>query len=255
MFSMLVMRIFGVKFIISTDGELFIGDSGIKNRIKKFFLGGAQAYLAAGEKCAESLRKAIGNKKVVPYYFSSLTQKEIENNSKLGCGREDYVLVVGQYYPYKGMDIAAEVAKRMPEQMFKFVGMGKRTELFMSECGVKELKNVEVIPFLQKEDLYAEFKKCKCLLLPTRQECWGLVVNEAASFGTPIVSTYGSGAAVEFLLDTYPQLLAQPSSFISLKNIILELKNVDMAHLSDFLIQESKNYCIENNVNVTINII
>jgi len=51
----------------------------------------------------------------------------------------------------------------------------------------------------EDKELEEEYKTCAMLVLPTRQECWGLVINEAASFGMPIVSTWGSGAAVEFL--------------------------------------------------------
>ena len=46
--------------------------------------------------------------------------------------------------------------------------------------------------------------------------CLRLVVNEAASFGTPIVSTWGSGAAMEFIGDDYPQFLAKPADAGSL---------------------------------------
>ena len=245
MFAMLIMRLFRIEFIISTDGELFIGDKGIKNKFKKFFLKGASIYLTAGEKSAFTLRNVIGNKKIVPYYFSSLTQDEIEENSKNECERKDYILVVGQYYPYKGMDIAAEIAKKMPEQKFKFVGTGKRTDIFVQECRLDELNNVEVIPFLQKEDLYEEYRKCKCLLLPTRQECWGLVVNEAASFGTPIVSTCGSGAAIEFLSDEYKGLLSQPDNADNLISAIKYEESLDIAEYSNLLISKSKNYSVE----------
>ena len=246
MFAMLIMRLFRRKFIISTDGELFIGESGAKNIVKKFFLRGAQAYLTAGEKSAETLKRTIGNKRIIPYYFSSLTEEELVLNAKEKVQREDFILVVGQYYSYKGLDIAVDVARSMPEIRFKFVGMGKRTELFKAECDVENVNNIEVIPFLQKDKLYDEYKKCKCLLLPTRQECWGLVVNEAASFGTPIISTYGSGAAVEFLSGTMEGLLAEKSDVNDISNAINNLKNYDNIH--DILIAKSYKYSIERSV-------
>ena len=102
------------------------------------------------------------------------------------------------------MDIAVQVAELLPEFKFKFVGMGKRTAEFIADTHADQLANVEIISFLQTAALEEEYRKCKMLILPTRQECWGLVVNEAASFGTPVVSTNGSGAAVEFLFEKYP---------------------------------------------------
>ena len=159
------------------------------------------------------------------------------------------MLVVGQYFPYKGMDIAAEAARALPDINFKFVGTGERTELFISENHLRELPNVNVIPFLQKEELAEEYRKCRLLVLPSRRECWGLVINEAASFGTPIVSTFESGAGVEFLFDEYPFLLATPCDVLSLKNTIKAAVNMKgIEEYSQYLIKKSKNYSIERSV-------
>lgn len=66
------------------------------------------------------------------------------------------------------------------------------------------------------------------LILPTRQECWGLVVNEAASFGTAVISTNGSGAAVEFLFEKYPFLLAEPDNDENLAEVVRVAWNMKM---------------------------
>ena len=108
--------------------------------------------------------------------------------------------------------------------------------------------NIEVIPFLQKSDLEDEYRKCSLLLLPTRQECWGLVVNEAASFGTPIVSTWGSGAAMEFIGDDYPQFLAKPSDADSLLECVKWCLKADNSEYTAFLKEVSKKYSIERSV-------
>ena len=130
---------------------------------------------------------------------------------------------------------------------YKFVGMGKRTELFLKEMGNMP-ENVKVIPFLQKSDLEEEYRRCSLLLLPTRQECWGLVVNEAASFGTPIVSTWGSGAAMEFIGDRFPQFLAKPGDANSLLECVRQCLKADNSEYSVYLKEMSKKYSIERSV-------
>mgnify|MGYP003190840125 FL=1 len=244
-----------IPYIINLDGEQFIGN-GLKDKIKRVILHGASGYLVAGEKSGETLANALGlsedlvNVKITPYYFSSLSEQEIEVHSKDRCIRNNKVLVIGQYFDYKGMDVAYEVAKRTPYISYKFIGMGNRTSLFLKERtgGGHKLSNVEIIPFLQKQELAEEYKQCGCLLLPSRQECWGLVVNEASSFGTPIVSTWGSGAAVEFLSDEYPQYLAKPGDSESLLNCLLLCLNSDNSQYSQYLMEKSKNYSIERSV-------
>lgn len=252
-FANVIMRITSQKFIMNFDGEVFANDKSLKTKIKKLVIRGADSYLIAGEKAAENLRKIVGDKKVTPYYFSSLSDDEIIRNSLMADSqREDFILVVGQYFDYKGLDVPVKVARETPNQKFKFVGMGKRTNLFIEECCTSELKNVEVIPFMQKDELFEEYRKCKCLLLPTKQECWGLVINEAASFGTPIISTYGSGAAVEFLEDNYSCLLATPGDVNLLRKCIAELDSIDIAQYSNYLKTKSTLYSIEKSVRMTL---
>lgn len=146
------------------------------------------------------------------------------------------------------MDVAVEAASLLPELKFKFVGMGMRTKEFISDTGADKLGNVEIVPFLQKVDLEKEYRKCKMLILPTRQECWGLVVNEAASFGTPIISTNGSGAAIEFLFEKYPFLLAEPGNAENLAEVIDSAWTMETKELTDYLIRKSEKYNLEFNV-------
>lgn len=223
MLAMLYMRLKKMPFVINLDGEPFLEGSGLKSRMKRFVLSGAQSYLVAGKKAAQSLKKVVGKKPVVPYFFSSLSEEEIKRNARRtdAICRNGTVLVIGQYFGYKGMDVALEAARMSPDLHYKFVGMGSRTELFTEEHEIPS--NVNIIPFLQKEELEKEYLTCGMLVLPSRQECWGLVINEAASFGMPIVSTWGSGAAVEFLADKYPQYLAKPADAGSLYRCITAL--------------------------------
>lgn len=250
MLAMLMMRLFGIKFIINLDGEPFLEGSGLKTKLKRFFLSGAEKYLVAGEKAAESLRKALGDCNAIPYYFSSLTEQELTDHREAAknCVRNDTILVVGQYFDYKGMDVALEAARLDQTLQYKFVGMGSRTEIFLRDYAGKIPPNVEIVPFLQKAELEEEYNKCAMLVLPSRQECWGLVINEAASFGMPIVSTWGSGAAVEFLADEYPQYLARPDDAEGLLNCIQLGITKDTDEYSEYLLDKAKEYSIERHV-------
>lgn len=253
MLAILLMRLLRIPYIINLDGETFLEGRTFKNRMKRFFLSGAEKYLVAGEKAAVSIKSVSENKTIIPYYFSSLSEKEVGEHKSIAasCERENTILVVGQYFQYKGMDIALEAARMDPSLHYKFVGMGSRTKQFLQEHSIPD--NVEIIPFLQKPDLEKEYQSCAMLVLPSRQECWGLVINEAASFGMPIVSTWGSGAAVEFLGDDYPQYLAEPGNGESLYQCICALRDAsDKKTYSDFLLEKSKAYTIEASVQAHI---
>lgn len=258
MLATLIMRVFRISFIMSTDGEIFLDSKGIKGKIKKFFLSGAKKYLTAGEKAAKSIGKVVGREKVEVYYFSSLNEAELKDHAQkaMNVKRNNTILVVGQYFDYKGMDVALKVAAMDTSIQYKFIGMGKRTELFIEEQKAFVLNNVEIIPFLSKEELEKEYKNCAMLVLPTRQECWGLVINEAASYGMPIVSTWGSGAAVEFLSEDYAKYLAKPGDKEDLYNKIKKLNCSDEKNTySKYILKKSEHYSIEESVRVHCSII
>lgn len=247
-FAIMVARLLKIRYIINLDGETFLDGNNLKQRLKRFVLKGAACYLTGGEKSAQSL-KAHGFKPVYPYYFSSLSESEIVSNAQAPIHRGNNVLVVGQYLPCKGLDIIVSAAKIDASIQYKIVGTAGRTEKFISDFAIDDLPNVRVIPFMDKESLNEEYRRCRMFVLPSRQECWGLVINEAASFGTPIVSTWGSGAAVEFLADNYPQRLVQPGDAEALLAAIQRLMNdYNIEEYSRYLINKTAKYSIENSV-------
>lgn len=248
----LLMKILHKPYILNLDGEIFAEGNGLKTRIKKFFLKGAKKYLVAGKQSGKSLRKVVGEKEIIPYYFSSLSNDELRENATALNERENFVLVVGQYLDVKGIDVALEAAKMNDKIKYKFIGMGSKTDEFVEKYCPNGLKNVEFIPFLQKKALEEEYKKCAVFVLPSRQECWGLVINEAASFGTPIVSTFGSGAAVEFLDGEYSRYLSVSGDSVSLYNCIMDILSADNSLYSRYLKEKSLLYSIENGVKAHI---
>ena len=178
-----------------------------------------------------------------------MSDEELHANAGADVCRTGKVLVVGQYLDVKGLDIVLDAAKKDDTISYKMVGMGHRTQEFIGKYGADKIRNVEIVPFLQKEELEKEYRTCSLFVLPSRQECWGLVINEAASFGTPIVSTWGSGAAVEFLADEYSCYLAKPGDAEDLYNKIkAALDDKEIQKYSDYLISKSEKYSIEHGV-------
>lgn len=245
--AMLVLRLLGKPYILNLDGDIFLRRNGIKAQLKRFFLSRAACYLVAGDRAAESIRNIAAGRNVISYSFGSLSEAEVRANARRSGPRGDTIAVVGRYYHYKGMDVALEAARLAPDLRFCFVGMGRRTEKCRREQEIPE--NVTLIPFLHKEDLTQLYSTCRLVVLPSRQECWGLVIGEAVSFGTPIVSTWGSGAAAEYLGRAYPQYLAQPGDARSLLTCIRRLTEAE--HLEDyraFLLETAGRYTIEESV-------
>jgi len=105
------------------------------------------------------------------------------------------LLFLGVNWKRKGGEIAFETFQKLAE-------MGLQTELTVCGCKPpKEFshKNMNVIPFLDKNDPHQRrilsdlFLASDFLLLPTRNECYGVVFCEANAFGLPAIATNTGG--------------------------------------------------------------
>ena len=216
------MRRRKIRYAVNLDGPLFYSKSSIKRAVRKHVLRNADLYLVAGKTSVGSVRREVGasDGKIVPYSFSSLTEAQLSARATLCEQRdENLILCVGQFLPYKGIDVLLDAFAGMQNEdlRLRLIGAGKRNaelEKAIAERGLTD--RAEAIAFMPPEELALEYARAGLFVLPSRQECWGLVVNEAAACGCPIVSTWGAGAAMEFLADGYPQFLAEPAKADSL---------------------------------------
>ena len=234
-------------YLVNVDGMYFSG-VGAKKRLRDRLIAGANGYLIAGERTGGVLRAVVGDKPVFPYRFSSLTRELIEKNgiAAEAATREDFVLCVAQYEDYKGVDVLLEMTKSMPEMAFALVGSGRRASKLCAAA--KDCSNVAVVDFLDRDLLGDLYLRCAALVLPSRQECWGLVINEALSYGVTVVSTWGSGAAVELISDIAPKRLAEPGDAVSLEKALrlsLDCTLEERSSLDRCLRERAAEYSIE----------
>lgn len=89
------------------------------------------------------------------------------------------------------------------EDILLIVGSGSEEKLYRKLINDKGLKNVFIIPHLDKEELFILYDNCELLLFPVINEVWGLVVAEALSRGVPVISTVECNAATQLIINGY----------------------------------------------------
>ena len=87
----------------------------------------------------------------------------------------------------------------MPSDVGVYIIGGEPTEELKELINHYELKNVHFVPFKPKNELVYYFASADLFVLPTREDIWGLVVEEAMSFGLPVITTNKCVAGVELL--------------------------------------------------------
>ncbi|MEA3366402.1 MAG: glycosyltransferase, partial [Candidatus Hydrogenedentes bacterium] len=116
------------------------------------------------------------------------------------------VLYCGQLIERKGLgDLIPAFAQAVGEGVdmsLLVVGTGRKELLFKELAKRKGVAGRVVFAgFVPREDLPPLYATAHLMALPSRQEVWGLVVNEALACGTPVLSTDNVGAAADLIRD------------------------------------------------------
>jgi len=129
--------------------------------------------------------------------------------------RERMVVTASRHVPWKRIDLAFQVLKRLQEPLPTLVVTGKETEhtpflkQLASNLGLS--KHVHFSGHLTDNELHRTFSKSKAYVQTSIYEPFGLGPVEAQSFGTPAV-VWGDAGTKETVLDGETGFQAEPYS-------------------------------------------
>lgn len=199
-----------IPFIINTDGGFIKQENGLKKAIKKSLLGSASAWLATGDAAVEYLEHYGARREDIYIYpFTSVSDKDIldrllsisekdQLRKQLGLAGEKVVISVGQFIERKGYDVLMQAVPLLHTQAEFYIVGGTKGQL--EELVGRPLPaNVHAVDFLKREELFEYYRASDLFVLPTREDVWGLVVNEAMACGLPVVTTERCAAGTELI--------------------------------------------------------
>jgi glycosyltransferase involved in cell wall biosynthesis len=195
---------------------------------------------------------------IVEHHFTSLHSEDILNNpvnhfeklkfkKNLGLSNRKMVLSIGQFIHRKGIDVLLNAWANLDENyQLVIVGGGEEKALYEEIIKELNLKNVTLVDFRPKAQIIKYYRAADLFVLPTREDIWGLVINEAMANGLPIVSTDKCIAALELIDDN--GIIVPSDNPIALENAICGLlgntqKLVDYSKTSLEIIQ---NHVVED---------
>ncbi len=132
------------------------------------------------------------------------------------------ILYVGQMIVRKGIDIFLNAILkycRDSNLLFIFVG-GEVPEFAISIFQQIPEDNIRVIPFLEHEELQYCYRASDMFVLPTREDIWGLVINEAMAFGLPVVTTDRCIAGLELVKNDFNGYIVSAGEILPLAEAI-----------------------------------
>ena len=190
-----------IPFIIQSEGGFQGTGKGIKEKIKKYIMGKADMYLTGmGGDNDYFLMYGATKEKLKPYYFTSSYAKDIDEKTltaqekqelktKLGIKKNKMVLFVGQFIHRKGIDILLKAFKGLDSDACLYLIGGSMTDEYVKIINDSNIRNVVSIDFLSKDELRKYYQAADLFVMTTREDTWGLVVNEAMEHGLPVITT------------------------------------------------------------------
>jgi glycosyltransferase involved in cell wall biosynthesis len=128
-------------------------------------------------------------------YFTEMPLKQNKISLVLGNHSLPHLVYVGQFIPRKNVLFLINSLKELEGLFHKatFIGGGVLKEEI--DLLSRAYPWLEIKPFLPNRELLYELYNKDLLILPSRFDGWGAVVNEALQAGVPVIASENCGAA------------------------------------------------------------
>ena len=217
-----------------------------KKWLKKSFLGNIVFKLAAGFLCAGTANRmfyqffGVPDRKLVPFAYSWGYASHLQSWDKMKSLRsklrkeqgipEDSLVILycGRLSEEKNFLDLVRAYERIssPNKVLNVVGDGPLRETYEAYMDKYGVKSVFFRGFQSRKDISNHYATADLLVLPSRRETWGMVVNEAMCFSLPIISTFQVGAAHDLVKDGVNGFVYESGDVDALTKKIQELADM-----------------------------
>jgi glycosyltransferase involved in cell wall biosynthesis len=183
----------------------------------KLMLAGAAGYIAYGTRAKEYLESfRVATSKITIAFNStrtdyfhlpskSDTQRSDLLKKKLGLHDRQVVLYYGQLIERKGVDVLlkayALLKKEYPTTALLIIGTGQEQINLQQLQQQLAVTDVIYLPNPKDEQMADYYFLSSIAVLPSREEVWGLVVNQALQCGVPMIVSDKVGSGPDLIVD------------------------------------------------------
>lgn len=268
MIGLIYAKIKRIKYCLMIDGGFISYDESFFKRIlKKFLISGAILYMSPSKE-TDNFLEFYGAKKegIKRYPFTSLKDADILNKpiskyekrklkNQNAIYEDKVILSIGQFIYRKGFDWMIETYKKLPSNIGVYIVGGEPTKEYLNLKKKYKMNNLHFIAFQNKEQIINWYRLADLFVLPTREDIWGLVINEAMSQGLPVITTDKCMAGLELIEDYKNGFIVDLLDYEKLYNKSIYLLNCDNYNISINNISKIKSYSLEKMSEAIYNII
>ena len=259
--ALLAKSLSGRPYFIELDGCVFRNTGGsFRETLKRRILSHASGVFSSGKVTDDFLlHYGVDTERIHRYPFTSLFEKDIapepsteeekrRARKELGIREERVVFAAGQFIHRKGYDLLIRASAGFGSDVGVYIAGAEPTKEYL-DLG-KGNDRLHYPGFLSGEMLKRYMRAADLFIHPTREDMWGLVINEAMAQGLPVISTFGCIGAKELIEEGANGLLVpvdEVAPILSGVNELLEDK--DRLHvMAEESIRRIRAYTIEEMV-------
>lgn len=265
--AMLWMRLLGIPFYMEIDGGLIRQDSKGKYLVKRGLVRLAKWWLSSGRYPTDYLvHYGADPERIIQYPFSSLLAEEIlpqviakseklSLRQQLDIPEESMVLAIGQFVHRKGFDVLLRAARQLDASVGIYIVGGEATEEYRALRQELGVSNVHFLGFQPRQQLAAYYRAADVFTLPTREDIWGLVINEAMAYGLPVVTTDRCVAGLELVENGVNGYLVPVEDWQMLADRLSAVLHADREKMGAASLEKIRGYTIENMVKAHLDLL
>ena len=255
------LRINNIQYVIQGDGGFAGSGTGIKEKLKHFLISGAALCLSTGISHDDYYR-TYGARALARIPFSSIWRRELAPapateaekralRERLGLPEGRLILSVGQFIPRKGFDILIAAFQGISADTHLCIIGGTPPQSYLDQSSQQQVRNCMFLPFVRHEDIGEYFRAADLFVLPTREDIWGLVVNEAMAQGLPVITTDRCGAGLELVDDRNGEVVPV-EDVQALTTAMQRVLSGNLTALGQSSLEKMQDYTVENAARVHI---
>lgn len=195
----------------------------LRDRLKRAVVRRCQGYVAPGTRAARQLQ-ALG----APPELIAISPNSVDVDFWSGDGRGDdrrdsdpALAFVGHLVAAKGLDVLLDALDddRLRHVRLEVAGTGPEAERLRGRAARAGL-DVRWHGFVDRERLRTVYRDADVVVLPTREDCWGLVLNEGMLAGCVPVASTAAGAVGDLVRPGATGLAVPPGDVAALRGAL-----------------------------------
>lgn len=234
-----------IPYALYVNGGVIRSDNKIKFHLKRFLISHAFRYYAPSHYVDDYLIHYGAKKENIRYYeYATISEKEIINTPLNEDEKKEvltlYILPlstpifisVGQFIDRKNMMQLLELFLSRPQYHLLLVGGGQEEKKYRQFIKKHQMTNVTILPFLKRKELFSLLKATSAMIILSKEDIYGHVINEAFSQGIGVIASDKMVAAhtlIENGKNGYIVSLKDNSLILSMMDKILLLSCFDSA--------------------------